>query len=276
MAAQFSNLTANDLPELQLETTRTQRDINWIIKYLRKLAPGTGNGGGHIIADEGAPLPAQPTMDFVGGGVQVIDYPGTNTTRVLIDAVTLAPSADIAILDTTVQRAGNRVLLFSGGGELLEEYGAIPEALAAATAGDVVQVPAGTWAGNLNIPAGVTVAGIGWASIINGYVMLHPGSALRTCKVYQSVNSASDIIGVMGPYAAGSAYVIDVFVELIQAGSGKALGTLARGGAGAILEWQGNYRIRCSGGTGSRWAYEGTDGSAVIMNHGNVKAWIGA
>lgn len=194
--------------------------------------------------------------------------------------LTVSAGADIRTSAGTVSRAGNGVLLFSGSGALLAEYAndatGLTAALAAASSGDIVGDWVGTITANPTIPAGVTLRGRGWASIINGYVKGGPGSMLDNAKVYQSVNTSDDIIGVMGPDAAGLMIVRDVFVELIQAGSGKALGTLARGGVGAFLEWKGNYRIRIYGGDGSRWAYDGTDGAKVIMNHGNVKAWIGA
>ena len=186
-----------------------------------------------------------------------------------------AAGADIRVSGYKIQRAGSGILLFSGSGALLAEYATIATALAAATSGDIVEIPAGTLTENVTVPAGVTLRGRGWASIINGYVLGGVGAKLDNLKVYQSVNTSSDIIGVMGPDAAGTFYVRDVFVELIQAGSGKALGMLARGGAGAILEWQGGIRVRVSGGTGSRWAFAVDDGGAMFCNHGNVKATIG-
>ena len=61
MTLQFSNLTTDDLPELQPETTRTQRDINWIIKYLRKLAMALKG----IDGDEA--IPEIPPVDTTPG-----------------------------------------------------------------------------------------------------------------------------------------------------------------------------------------------------------------
>jgi hypothetical protein len=45
---------------------------------------GGGGSGGHIIADEGTPLTARATLDFVGAGVTVTDDAGANKTLVTI------------------------------------------------------------------------------------------------------------------------------------------------------------------------------------------------
>jgi hypothetical protein len=194
--------------------------------------------------------------------------------------LTVGEGPGIDVVGATVGLGGDTVLLYDAGGDPVREYAAdatgLAAALAAAASGDIVEIPAGTITANPTIGAGVTLRGRGWASIINGYVLGGVNSKLDNCKVYQSVNTSSDIVGVIGPDAAGTFYVRDVFIELIQAGAGKALGALARGGAGAYLELQGGWRIRVNGGTGSRWAYDASDGSAVILNHGNVKGWIGA
>ena len=260
---------------------------------------------------DGAPLYVlAPTLTIDGSGVSVqalevatIDRAPKTDARVVVDLVrqqkrsgvaasnlaSMAASsggqpptagADIRVSGYHVSRAGAGVLLFSGSGALLAEYAAdaagLTAALAAMGAGDGVEIPNGTITGNFTIPAGGTLRGRGWASIINGYVLGGVNAKLDNCKVYQSVSTDNDIIGVIGPDAAGTFYVRDVFIELIQAGAGKALGALARGGAGAILEWQGSVRVRVNGGTGSRWAFAADDGGAAYCNHGSVKAWIGA
>ena len=43
-----------------------------------RVPPSTG--GGHLIEDEGVPLPQQPTLNFVGAGVTATDGPGAVTT----------------------------------------------------------------------------------------------------------------------------------------------------------------------------------------------------
>lgn len=258
---------------------------------------------------DGAPLHVlAPTLTIDGSGVHVqalevatIDRAPKSDAGVVVDLVRQqrnsgagasnlasmaassgghppAAGADIRVSGYRVSRAGAGVLLYSGSGALLREYAAdamgLAIALAQAASGDIVEIPAGTITGNFTIPAGVTLKGIGWNSVIGGYVTLGVGTTIANCKVYQSVNTANDIVGISGPGAAGECYVRDVFVELIQAGAGKALGLLGNG-TGRLI-WSGSTRVRVNGGTGSRWAVSAADGSTIEGNHGNVKAWIGA
>jgi hypothetical protein len=193
------------------------------------------------------------------------------------------PSAgpDIRVSGYQVSRAGNGVLLFSGAGALLAEYAAdaagIVAAFAASAVGDGVEIPNGTLTlvATLAVPAGRALRGRGWASILAGHdITLGVGATAQNFKVYQSVNTADDIVGISGPGAAGECYVNDAFVELIQAGAGKACGLLGTGTG--KLRWGGITLVRVNGGTGSRWASAAEDGSTVEGNHGSVKAWIGA
>jgi hypothetical protein len=43
-----------------------------------------GGGGGHVIQDEGAPLPAEPDLNFAGAGVTCADDPGNTGTKCTI------------------------------------------------------------------------------------------------------------------------------------------------------------------------------------------------
>lgn len=207
---------------------------------------------------------------------------GAGGVLIVPSSASIPPTAgaDIRVSGYQVSRAGAGVLLFSGSGALLEEYAAteagIIAAFAASASGDGVEVPNGTitLAATLAVPAGRILRGRSWASIIGGYVTLGVGSTAQNFKVYQSVNTANDIVGISGPGAAGECYVNDVFVELINAGAGKALGLLATG-TGKLI-WSGSTRVRVSGGAGSRWAAAAADSSTIEGNHGNVKAWIGA
>ena len=61
MGSDSGTLTSDTLPELQPENTRTQRDINWIIKYLRKLAMALKG----IDGDEA--IPEIPSVDTTPG-----------------------------------------------------------------------------------------------------------------------------------------------------------------------------------------------------------------
>ena len=56
--------------------------IKTIIKrlnHLETLENSGGGGGGHLIADEGVPLPAEPILNFTGAGVTATDNAGVST-----------------------------------------------------------------------------------------------------------------------------------------------------------------------------------------------------
>jgi hypothetical protein len=185
----------------------------------------------------------------------------------------LTPGPDIDITVTTIQRKGTDILLFSGAGALLLEYPAtligLTAAIAAAAAGDVIEIPAGTITGDAVIPAGVTVRGRGWQSVLEGMLTLGVTSGAEHLKVLQDVDTAADIIGIIGP-ATGEATIRDVQVSLTQAGVGKALGLLSNGGTLRSYECE----VWAHGATGSTWGIGAVTGGIVEINQGQVKAWV--
>jgi hypothetical protein len=199
----------------------------------------------------------------VGGGVTVVGGAG---------GISYEAGPDIALTDTTIQRAGNRVLLFHGSGALLGDYASdssgLNSALADAAALDVVEIPAISITGNVSVPAGVILRGRGWNSIIIGAVTMGDGAGLEHLHIYQTVNSGDDIIGVIGP-TSGTAIMRDVQVSLVQEGAGKALGLLSNGGT---LRAYG-CEVWVQGAAGSAWAAAAATGGTIELNQGQVKAW---
>jgi hypothetical protein len=198
---------------------------------------------------------------------------GAGGVLIVPSSASIPPSAgvDISVDGHTVSRAGNRVLLFSGSGALLVEYSTITAALADAAAGDVVEVPAGTWSESVTVPTGVSLRGRGPASIINGYVTVN--GVLRDCTVYQSVNTSSDIVGVI---ADTEAVLSHVDITLVQAGSGKALGIL--GVAEEAEEPADAYdcNINVYSASGSAWGFGGSVEGNIRVHQGSVVSEIGA
>ena len=172
-----------------------------------------------------------------------------------------------------IVRAGNGVILYSGSGALLAEYGGddtgLTAALAAATSGDVVALPAGTITGDVTIGAGVTLKGTGWNSVLAGMLTLGDGAIAEHLQVYQSEDTSDDIIGIIGP-ATGEATIRDVQVSLTQAGLGKALGLLSNGGTLRSYECE----VWAHGATGSTWGVAAIAGGIVEVNQGQVRAWV--
>lgn len=60
-------------------------EVSETIAQIIALVTPTDNDNGHIIEDEGVPLPQQPTLNFVGTGVAVTDGPGAKTTVTIED-----------------------------------------------------------------------------------------------------------------------------------------------------------------------------------------------
>ena len=202
-----------------------------------------------------------------GGGASISGSGGSGA------GVTYSAGADIRIASNIIARAGNGILLYSGGSLVVTEYDfsatGLAAALAAAVTGDVVELPAGGIVADVTVPAGVTLRGLGWNSIINGMVTLGDGSSLEYLKVYQSVDTADDIIGIIGP-ATGEATIRDVQVALTQAGLGNALGLLSNGGLLRAYECE----VWVQGGSGSAWGFAAATGGTIEINQGQVKAWV--
>jgi hypothetical protein len=242
------------LPPKRHETSRMQQDINDLIDRLDGIHVAVtidpDSESGVSIADDQI-LYIPPTADM---------YPDAG--------------ADIRVTDSTVvSRAGNGVLLFSADGTVLAEYAAtstgLGNALTAASSGDIVEFPAVGITANVTVPAGVTLCGMGWNSVLTGALTLAAGACAEHLRVYQSENDMDDVIGVIGP-ASGTATIRDVQISIVQAGNGKALGLLSNGGTLRAYECE----VWVNGAAGSAWGVAAATGGTVEINQGQVKAWI--
>lgn len=131
------------------------------------------------------------------------------------------PGVDIHVAGRNVHRKGNVILLFSGDGDNLTEFAfssdGLDLALAAASDGDVVQLPAGTIGGDHIVPEGVEVVGRGRENtVLSGQITLGDGSVLRDLSVTRSADQAGDLIGVVAP-ASGMAYVVGCNLQVENA-----------------------------------------------------------
>ena len=271
-------MSIEGLPEKQLANTRTQRDINAIIEYLRTLADSAG-GSAHIIAKESLQYAQRSILDFSGEGVQVLDYPGSDTTRVLIGGSSGSAGdagADIRIIGNTIQRAGNGVLLYDAGGDPVREYAfteaGVAEAFAAAAAGDVVDLPAGTLTGDVTVPAGVTLRGMGEATVIDGAVVLGEGARLIDVTASLTDTDSDDLIVVQG---GNGAVCVHVTVIGEQSGTGAIIGIVSTADSA-------DTPMRCydcplsveNKGTGSAWWTGEVVAGGLQMHQGSVAAVI--
>lgn len=227
-------MSIEGLPEKQLANTRTQRDINAIIEYLRTLADSAG-GSAHIIAKESLQYAQRSILDFSGEGVQVLDYPGSDTTRVLIGGSSGSAGdagADIRIIGNTIQRAGNGTLLYDAGGDPVREYAfteaGVTEAFADSAVGDVVELPAGTLTGDVTVPAGVTLRGMGAATVIAGAITLK--GRLKACRVTRTANSGDVLAGIVAGSVGDEGILDDVTIDVQNSGGPAYAVYMAAGG----------------------------------------------
>lgn len=107
---------------------------------------------------------AKRLRPFINGQVSAIAATGAYMTE----------GPDIDLVGNRIGRGGDTILLFDSSGAPVAEFAmsaaGFTAALAAATSGDVIVLPAGTIAGNHTIPAGVTVWGFGWNTILTGTI----------------------------------------------------------------------------------------------------------
>lgn len=156
----------------------------------------------------------------VGGGV-----PGSTVSAVA--------GPDIDVSGATISRAGNRILLFSRAGALLAEFAysdaGLDAAEAAASAGDIVLLPPGTWAADHAVKAQTTLRGSGvLSSMLTGLITLDSEASLENLNVTRTANDATTLIAVLGP-AVGGGFIRQCNIVATQsgAGSGYALSTQA-------------------------------------------------
>lgn len=185
-----------------------------------------GDGGQFDVANltSGAATDGQVPMADGLGGVAWED---------ILAGLLEGADIDMSVVHT-VARAGNVVLLFSGAGNLLAEYACtgvgLVAALAAAAAGDVVELPACTIVGDATVPAGVSLRGLSYiGSIILGTVTLGASSILENLCVASLGDQVGALYGVVSG-ATGEAALKNVLV-ICQNVTGPAYAVyLAAGG----------------------------------------------
>jgi hypothetical protein len=199
----------------------------------------------------------QTPTGAVAGGVLVVP-----------SSASIPPTAgaDIRVSGYRVDRAGNGVLLFSGSGALLTEYAyteaGLAAAFAAAAAGDVVDLPAGTLTATLTVPAGVTLRGMGAATVIAGAVTLK--GRLKACRVTRTANSGDVLAGIVAG-SVGDVGIIDddVIVDVQNSGGPAYAVYMVTGGDITVKE-------------GDLLAEVGTDGYAAYVTSGAFRHERGA
>jgi hypothetical protein len=150
----------------------------------------------------------------------------------------------------TVGRGGDTILLFDSAGDPVAEWAAteagLTAALAAATAGDRVEIPCRsiTLTGVLTVPDNVTLCGMSRkSSIINtgsNYIQHGEGAYLKNLTVTSATSSAGELVGVKAP--AEDDCIIELCDIVIEnTGAGDAFGVTCDSG---MAEDNGDLWVR--------------------------------
>lgn len=148
---------------------------NYTIRRCTITLDPAGTGIINTVQFGGRPTKFSDLFNKTSGSIRVSTYAGAAPTTAPTTAPVIVEGPGISIVGNTIGLGGDTVLLFDSGGAALAEYAAtaagVDAALAAATSGDVVWLPAGTIAGNHTVPAGVEVTGAGVEkSILSGTI----------------------------------------------------------------------------------------------------------
>lgn len=203
---------------------------------LRIAAAAAGDG---LQGGSGAAL-AVDVSDFAGTG---LEDDGAENLRIAASAagdgltggagVPLAVGAGyaMAVAADALHLALDTILLHHGG-IITGEYATLALAIAAVAAHDTLFVPSGTWAGDITVPANVTVHGLSQANtILSGQIILSDGTRVEDLSITRTANDATTLVGVYAP-SLGTAYLHNVKVSVTQNGAGSGVGifTSSRGG----------------------------------------------
>jgi hypothetical protein len=120
----------------------------------------------------------------------------------------------------------------------------LADAIAAATSGDTIWLPPGTYGGDHTIPAGVTVAGLSRKDVVlTGQVTTGDGTVLAHLSVNRTASQSADLIAVQGP-PTGIAYVYDCILSAKNStGDGYAVYT----GVGEIELYYCSFSAQSAG-----------------------------
>jgi hypothetical protein len=142
--------------------------------------------------------------------------------------------ADTRVIGTQLVRAGSGVLLFSSAGALLSEFAftnaGVLGAMAAASYGDLVELPAGIVVGDFAVPSGVTVRGIARdVSTVDGCITLADVSSVENLSVIRVYAQGNALIGVTVG-ASGTSRLVNVVIRVENIKSNAWAVALTEGG----------------------------------------------
>jgi hypothetical protein len=180
-----------------------------------------------------------------------IDVTGSNRVGIGYDSILLADNtADTAAREYTADASGMTL------------------ALAAATSGDVLFLPARSISGNYTITAGVSVVGYSrYATKLTGQITMAASATVENLTIVRTANDASTYKAVINQ-ASGTSYIHSCDIKVEQSGSGAAY-AISLDGAGSLELWQCYVYGNSGSGNGYAW-FDGGGGGNVYQYGGRA------
>lgn len=146
---------------------------------------------------------------------------GDTTYIYITQEVVIGEGPGLAVTGTppeqTVALALDTLLLHHGG-IITGEYTTLTLAIAAATAGDTLWIPPGTWAGDVTFPAQVTGLGLSRNdTILSGQITLSDLTHLENLSIIRSENEVGAVYGVVEGAGDITATLTNVTVDVLNA-----------------------------------------------------------
>jgi hypothetical protein len=206
--------------------------------------PMTGGSGGHVIQDEGGPLPAQGALNFTGAGVTASNNTTFPRTDVTIWTATTLQEGTVSISD---QHFAGRKFFDSGSTVSLASGGSAVALVVQSTGGSVGAHIQDWWSGG-----GTAIAYIDTQPVLRlGSPGLFDGF-LELCSAVASSQTVKLACGI-GATAAQVLYMPKTFPSV-----GQVLQVQTAGGANVQLQWG-------TGGSGSGYSQIQEEGTPVAV-----------
>jgi hypothetical protein len=164
-------------------------------------------------------------------------------------AIGATEMSSVTIVQSTGDLCLNKIMLIHADGSCVTEYDpddtGFNDALTAATAGDVVWLPATSISGDHTLTDGVHCIGVSkFSTELTGKITLGALTRLESCFINRTANDSSELVCIVAP-PSSEAEVHDCRAVSVQSGSGNAYAVSIEG-AGDIRVWS-SYLYGMSG-----------------------------
>lgn len=167
-----------------------------------------------------------------------------------------------------------RIWLTHADGSSPQDYGVSEAGLlaanSAASSGDIIKLPTGTYSGDVTITDGVKVVGESrYATILSGEITGGDDASIENLSVIRTANDGNTLKGVIMA-VAGTFYLNGCDIEVTQSGGGDARALSSEANSSIIEAWNSYMNGDSSGGSGwGAWRDTGL-ATTVYIHAGRV------